>query len=466
MDATLSSAPAQHEPHPPFDQPVRTLTVAADGGLSNMLRVLIFGLALAEATGRQFTMWWPRSPDCGATFHELFEDNEHQLNVIEVDLQQVRDLPLFGGRGQPPMFDILTAEEPHVTLRSWSWFAPHHYPAQRPLWKRAGEWLEALTPVAEIRSQVEDFRQVHFRPKMIGVHLRRGDFHTIFPEAFHNTRKAMAEVDAYLREVPDAGILLCTDDGAKHPGTMILTPKENVGEKFRQRYGDRVVMTTPRSLARDCQAVQDALVDMLLLRSADYVVSTSGSSFSAMIHLGRPMPYVNVTTNSLQRSADYVVSTSGSSFSEMAYAHFGQPVPHIKVAANSLWETVEANTPRQAKVVVISNGDDDLLKLNERQGRHFPQDDQGEYTRYYPVDSVAVIAHLEALRAKGADYLVLPSTALWWLEHYDEFRQHLMQHYRAVVQQEDTCLIFDLRAPDEFDDQKRSVEQQREHSDR
>src|SRR5262249_49803631 len=151
-------------------------------------------------------------------------------------------------------------------------------------------------------SQVEDFRHTHFRPKMIGVHLRRGDIYRYSPEALENTRGAMAQVDAYLREAPDAGILLCTDDGAKDPATMILTPKENVGEKLRRRYGGRVVMTTPRSLARDCpEAIQDALVDLLLLRSTDYIVGTSASSFSAMAHFGRTVPHVSVATDSLRR---------------------------------------------------------------------------------------------------------------------------------------------------------------------
>ena len=40
---------------------VRTLTVACTSGLSNRLRVLLSGMALAEASGRRFTMYWPRT---------------------------------------------------------------------------------------------------------------------------------------------------------------------------------------------------------------------------------------------------------------------------------------------------------------------------------------------------------------------------------------------------------------------
>jgi hypothetical protein len=44
--------------------------------------------------------------------------------------------------------------------------------------------------------------------------------------------------------------------------------------------------------------------------------------------------------------------------------------------------------------------------------------------------------------------LLFPATAFWWLEHYEGFRRHLKSRYRVVVEREDVCLIFDLRAPE------------------
>jgi predicted O-methyltransferase YrrM len=96
---------------------------------------------------------------------------------------------------------------------------------------------------------------------------------------------------------------------------------------------------------------------------------------------------------------------------------------------------------------VVSRGDDDLLKLDGRQGWHFPQTVGGVYAGHYPGDSAEAIAHLEALRAVGGDFLLFPSTALWWLEHYFEFKQHLERHYAVLIHQQDSCLILDLRHP-------------------
>ncbi len=105
-----------------------------------------------------------------------------------------------------------------------------------------------------------------------------------------------------------------------------------------------------------------------------------------------------------------------------------------------------AALPVGATVIVVSEGDDDLLELDDRKGWHFPQTEDGAYADY-PANSVAAIAHLEVLRAKGGDYLLFPSSALWWLEYYEGFKQHLESRYQVVVRQEDTCVVFALRQP-------------------
>jgi len=104
-----------------------------------------------------------------------------------------------------------------------------------------------------------------------------------------------------------------------------------------------------------------------------------------------------------------------------------------------------ATLPPNTTVLVVSKGDDELLKLDGRRAWHFPQTEDGAYAGYYPGDSTAAIEHLETLRASGADFLLFPSTALWWLDHYTGFKQHLEYQYSQVMSQEDTCVIFALR---------------------
>jgi GT2 family glycosyltransferase len=105
---------------------------------------------------------------------------------------------------------------------------------------------------------------------------------------------------------------------------------------------------------------------------------------------------------------------------------------------------VQRALPEHATVLVVSKGDDRLLELDGRRAWHFPRAEDGKYWGYHPVDSAAAIAHLEALRTQGAQYLVFPATAAWWLDHYTELRQHLEQHYTSVPSLDDSCIIFAL----------------------
>ena len=110
-------------------------------------------------------------------------------------------------------------------------------------------------------------------------------------------------------------------------------------------------------------------------------------------------------------------------------------------------EVVRGALPAGSIVVVVSRGDDELLDLYGRRGWHFPQDEEGAYPGHYPAGSTAAIAQLESLRARGAEFLLLPATAFWWLEHYGGFRRHLEERYEVVAEREDACLLFDLREP-------------------
>jgi tetratricopeptide (TPR) repeat protein len=106
---------------------------------------------------------------------------------------------------------------------------------------------------------------------------------------------------------------------------------------------------------------------------------------------------------------------------------------------------VVSTLPQGAGVVVVSKGDPELIKLGMVRASHFPQNDRGAYAGHYPSDSAAAIDHLEQLRRAGAEYLLLPNTAFWWLEFYAGFRRHLESCYATTNPDDRSCVIFDLR---------------------
>jgi GT2 family glycosyltransferase len=118
--------------------------------------------------------------------------------------------------------------------------------------------------------------------------------------------------------------------------------------------------------------------------------------------------------------------------------------PRYERAARELREAVKAAVPSQATVLVVSRGDDALLALNGRRALHFPQADGGGWAGHHPADSDEAIEHLEALRQDGAQYLAVPATCRWWLEHYGGLREHLDARYQSLAAGAQGAAIYRL----------------------
>ena len=103
-------------------------------------------------------------------------------------------------------------------------------------------------------------------------------------------------------------------------------------------------------------------------------------------------------------------------------------------------EAIAEIVPAEANVLVVSKGDEELVRLNGVCAFHFPQNERGEYAGYHPADSATAIAHLEDLRIRGAEFLVFPQSAFWWLPHYAAFRQHLDTQHQCVWNDESSII--------------------------
>jgi ATP-binding cassette, subfamily B, bacterial len=110
-------------------------------------------------------------------------------------------------------------------------------------------------------------------------------------------------------------------------------------------------------------------------------------------------------------------------------------------------ELVARMTPEGATVLVVSRGDGELVRLASHSAWHFPQVADGVWAGHHPADSGAAIAHLEQLRARGAEFIVFPFTSMWWLDHYQELRRHLERDHRPLFEDRDHGALFDLRHP-------------------
>jgi GT2 family glycosyltransferase len=118
--------------------------------------------------------------------------------------------------------------------------------------------------------------------------------------------------------------------------------------------------------------------------------------------------------------------------------------PRYDREAEQVREAVKETVPSGSTVLVISRGDDELLRLNGRRAEHFPQAEDGGWAGHHPADSEEAIAHLESLRSRGAEFLVVPPTYLWWLRHYEGLREHLDGNYEPVVSDDRAGAIYRL----------------------
>jgi hypothetical protein len=62
----------------------------------------------------------------------------------------------------------------------------------------------------------------------------------------------------------------------------------------------------------------------------------------------------------------------------------------------------------------------------------------------YPADDAAAIAELDRLRREGAEFIVFPTSMLYWLETYPGLRRELNETSRCILTN-DLVRIFRLR---------------------
>ncbi len=139
-----------------------------------------------------------------------------------------------------------------------------------------------------------------------------------------------------------------------------------------------------------------------------------------------------------------------------ALAHLQGEAANQRIAYDQLLQQIRDEVrdclPRDSLVVVVSRGDNNLLKLFGRKAWHFPQNAQGIYAGFYPANSLGAIAHLESLRARGATHLLIPDSSAWWLETYPDFRKHLDLRYRCLKRREGILTVYSLVEPPEIDE--------------
>jgi GT2 family glycosyltransferase len=124
------------------------------------------------------------------------------------------------------------------------------------------------------------------------------------------------------------------------------------------------------------------------------------------------------------------------------------PNPVNEQLHRAISKAVEDSTLPDAAIVVVSKGDEELIRILERTGRrawHFPQMSDGTYAGHHPADSREILVGLGDLCAHGAEYLLIPSTSNWWLDHYPEFARRVTPDEQRIMHDADIGSIYKLQ---------------------
>lgn len=143
----------------------------------------------------------------------------------------------------------------------------------------------------------------------------------------------------------------------------------------------------------------------------------------------------------LQRDAE-IMGTLGSVLSR--YAPGAPAAIYHRKLVDQVRRVVDAALPAAARVLVVTYGDEAYLALGNRQASPYPRSAAEISADYTDIDDAAAIAQLEALRADGAEYLVVPSPALPWLANHPELEAHIEERYATVVRDRGIARIYAL----------------------
>jgi protein-tyrosine sulfotransferase len=116
------------------------------------------------------------------------------------------------------------------------------------------------------------------------------------------------------------------------------------------------------------------------------------------------------------------------------------------ISVNPIRNVIREEVPEDARVAVVSGGDDRLLFVADgRPAWHFPQSERGmnRHLGRDPSDAHEAISQLERLRRRGARFLLVPGAAPRWLDTFGEFKRHLDARYQRTWDDEH-CILFRL----------------------
>lgn len=248
----------------------RHLFATCSSGLSNRLLVLAGSLRIAQRTGRKLWLYWPLNNDLGTSFEELFTNKYDRVTDATMSpiLDTAATVKVYNAWKTKELRStaIRTDGDPDINvviIKGWFYPMFDQEPYSAELLAEVRSNLLALRPVVDIQARLDSFP---LPPRVIGVHVRRGDNMDEFGQS--RDEHFFALMHELLRR-----------DAALH--FFLSTDSAECEERFRQEFGDSL-LSTPKSWQPRSHSdnAREGLIDLLLLAKTGGILGTHRSSFS------------------------------------------------------------------------------------------------------------------------------------------------------------------------------------------
>lgn len=258
------------------------------GGISNRIKCLISLLRLSKKYNRNLILYWPRNHTCGAKFSDLYSNSFEEIKKDFLNSLDKKEVEFYDGNTS----EIPNSPHRYIISDTWRFvFSPNelekNFAIERPTKNGSGidhefnripkktrnkilKYLKLLKPKKEIQKKINNFSKKYNLKKMVGVHIRRGDY-MYGKEGLGKVSsddKFFEEMKRISVKNPKIQFFLCTDCG-------------DTEKKYIEEFGKKIVIFPKTTRVRtSIKATQEGLIDLILLSKTKYILGTYFSTFT------------------------------------------------------------------------------------------------------------------------------------------------------------------------------------------
>ena len=249
---------------------MNTVTCIADAGLCNRIKCLVSAMRIARLTNRRVLLHWPKNERCGASFRELFDLGLDEISTRPETTTFGRSdciaLNYYGNLSLRTWRFALTDHEWHRGVRAQD-FLFNERDLDPVVSSQISSCLSLLRVKRSLLDRVSSILQAQLAQPYVGVHIRGTD---------HNLARRLSPVTSFAQELTS---VMRRD---RHRLLFLATDDPPLAEALRLQFGSLFIRQLGSRNRAEPGAIEDALIDLLLLARADELLGSYGSTFSEL----------------------------------------------------------------------------------------------------------------------------------------------------------------------------------------